>query len=121
MKKIAIIEDEPALSEMMQMMLDRSGYQTVVCDNGREAMDFLEREMPDLVMLDVMLPGMDGSEIAKNMSAHPSLSTTPIIVVSALEESGSLFRGITQVREFCPKPFTVNNLVSAVKRVLGDQ
>jgi len=120
MKKIAVLEDEPSLSEMMKMMLERSGYQVVICENGREAMDFLENEKPDLVLLDVMLPGMDGSEIAKEMSNSAALSETPIIVVSALEESGGLFRGITQVREFCPKPFTISGLTGAVKRVLGE-
>ena len=120
MKKVAVIEDEPSLSEMMKMMLERSGYKAVICENGREAMDFLEREKPDLVLLDVMLPGMDGSEIARQMATNEVLSQTPIIVVSALEESGGLFRGITQVREFCPKPFTISNLTNAVKRVLGD-
>jgi len=118
MKKIVIVEDDPSIAEMTKMMLERAGFAVAVCDNGREAVDFIKEAKPDLILLDVMLPGMDGSAIAKELAKLPETSYIPIVAASALEESKQLFAGIRQVRGFCPKPFTIKKLLEVINSVL---
>ncbi|MDR0291458.1 MAG: response regulator [Elusimicrobium sp.] len=119
MKRIVIVEDDPSIAEMTHIMLQRAGFEVLVCDNGREAVDFIKRAKPDLVLLDVMLPGMDGSAIAKELGKIPETSFIPIVVTSALEESRQLFTGISQVRGFCSKPFTLKKLLEAINSALA--
>jgi len=119
MKKIVIVEDDPSIAEMTKMMLERSGFEAFVCDNGREAVDFINAQKPDIVLLDVMLPGMDGSAIARELSAHVETSSIPVVVASALEESKQLFAGIKQVKGFCSKPFTIKKLLETINFALG--
>ncbi|MGB2578373.1 DNA-binding response OmpR family regulator [Elusimicrobium simillimum] len=119
MKKILIIEDEPSISEMVKMMLERSGFEAVICDNGREALDVVKRENPNLIILDVMLPGMDGIEIAKALNNSSDTANIPIIVASALEESKHLFEGISQVKGFAAKPFTIQQLLENVNKYIA--
>ena len=118
MKKIVIVEDDPSIAEMTKMMLDRSGFEASVCDNGREAVDFIKSKKPDLVLLDVMLPGADGSAIARDLQKDVETSSIPIIVTSALEESKQLFSGISQVKGFCSKPFTIKKLLEAINSAI---
>jgi len=118
MKRIVIVEDDPSIAEMTKMMLQRSGFEVLVCDNGREAVDFIKKARPALILLDVMLPGMDGSAIARELSKIEETAFIPIVVTSALEESKQLFNGITQVRGFCSKPFTLKKLLDAINTAL---
>ena len=118
MKKIVIVEDDPSIAEMTKIMLQRAGFETLVCDNGREAVDFIKSAKPNLVLLDVMLPGMDGSAIAKELARDDDTSYTPIVVTSALEESKQLFTGIAQVKGFCSKPFTISKLLEVINSAI---
>jgi len=118
MKRIVIVEDDPSIAEMTRIMLQRSGFEVLVCDNGREAVDFIKQARPALILLDVMLPGMDGSAIARELGKIEETAFIPIVVTSALEESKQLFTGITQVKGFCSKPFTLNKLLDAINSAL---
>ncbi|ACC97569.1 Response regulator receiver protein [Elusimicrobium minutum Pei191] len=118
MKKIVIIEDEPSINEMLKMMVERLGHEALVCDNGREAFSFIKKHKPDLVILDVMLPGMDGTAIAKELGINEETASIPIIVTSALEESKSLFSGVSQVKDFIPKPFTITKLTETINKYI---
>jgi len=118
MKKIVIVEDDPSIADMTKLMLERAGFQAAVCDNGREAVDFIKAAKPDLILLDVMLPGMDGSAVARDLGKNEDTASIPIIVTSALEESKQLFSGIHQVKGFCSKPFTIAKLMEAINSVL---
>ena len=119
-KKILIIEDEPTIADLAKLILTRSGYEVSVCDNGRDALDTIRKVRPHLILLDVMLPGVDGATIAKQMHEDAELSLIPVIITSALEESRSLFAGNPQIRDFASKPFSLNVLVDKVKQALGD-
>ncbi|WP_428897249.1 two-component system [Parelusimicrobium proximum] len=116
-KKVLIIEDEPTIADLAKMILERAGFEIEICDNGREAIDMLRSFQPDAVLLDVMLPGMDGSAIANEMKNDAELNRIPIIVMSALSESRNLFRDVPQVRDFAAKPFSIQTLVEQVKKV----
>ncbi len=119
-KRIVIVEDEPNIADLGKLILTRSGYEVTVCDNGRDAVETIRNVMPHLILLDVMLPGIDGSTIAKQLREDEQLSTIPIIVTSALEESRALFAGNPQIRDFASKPFALNVLLEKVKKAIGD-
>ena len=86
-KRIVIVEDERDILELLNMILTRAGYEVYLCDNGRNALDLIKTTRPHLVLLDVMLPGFDGKAIAASMAENEDLSSTSIIIVSALEEA----------------------------------
>jgi len=98
--------------------MESLGHTIKICDNGREVMDSLKEFKPDLMILDVMLPGVDGYSIATSISQDESLSKIPIIVLSALEPSRSLFVKFNQVVAFLTKPFNTDDLFEAVKNAL---
>ena len=86
MTKILLVEDEEALYDPLSFLLGREGFTPVVVDNGLDAVPAFEREDPDLVLLDVMLPGMSGMEVCKKIRAS---SSAPIIMLTAKESFGS--------------------------------
>lgn len=118
MAKIMIVDDDPEISNLLQMTMESLGHTIKVCDNGREVFDSLKEFKPDLMILDVMLPGVDGFSIATTISQDEELSKIPIIVLSALEPSRSLFVKFNQVVAFLTKPFNTDDLFEAVKNAL---
>ena len=119
-KRIVIIEDERDILELLNMILTRAGYEVYLCDNGRNAMSLIKSVRPHLVLLDIMLPGVDGKAIADSMAKDEDLSATGIIVVSALEEAEKMFMGHPKIKDFCFKPFRTSVLLEKVKKAMGD-
>ena len=119
-KRILIIEDEPAIIELLRMVLVRAGYEVHSCQTGRDAIATIKQVTPHLIILDVMLPGLDGATLVRIMSEDESLSSFPIIVSSALAESEHMFTNYPQVKGFCSKPFDLKDFVIQVKQAIGD-
>ena len=117
--KILVVDDDPEISSLVQYTLESLGHQVKVCDNGREVIDTLRSYKPELLVLDVMLPGIDGYSLATQISEDPDLSTMPIIVLSALEPSRTMFQRFSQVAAFMTKPFNTDDLLEAVKTALA--
>jgi len=118
MAKIMIVDDDPEICNLLQYTLESMGHNIRVCDNGREVIETLKEFKPDLMILDVMLPGIDGYSIATTISQEEGLSQIPIIVISALEPSRSLFIKFNQVVAFLTKPFNTDDLFEAIKNGL---
>jgi DNA-binding response OmpR family regulator len=118
MAKIMIVDDDPEICNLLQYTLESMGHNIRVCDNGREVIETLKEFKPDLMILDVMLPGIDGYSIATTISQEEGLSQIPIIVLSALEPSRSLFIKFNQVVAFLTKPFNTDDLFEAIKNGL---
>ena len=119
-KRILVVEDEHDILELLNIILQRAGYEVHLCDNGRNAIAKLKEVHPHLMILDVMLPGLDGKAIAEAVSRDGELSGTSIIIASALEASEKMFAGNPLVKDFCFKPFRTSTLLEKVKRVMGD-
>lgn len=119
-KKILIIEDEPAIIELLKLILTREGYEVYTCQSGRDAIATISQVGPHLIILDVMLPGLDGASIVRIMHEDDRLSSIPIIVSSALLESEKMFTPYPQVKGFCAKPFVLKDFVAKVKQAIGD-
>lgn len=119
-KRILIVEDEAAIIDLLRLVLEREGYEVHACQTGRDAIDTMKKVHPHLILLDVMLPGLDGASIVRIMHEDEILSSTPVIVTSALIESEKMFTPFPQVKGFCSKPFALKDLVEKVKRAIGD-
>lgn len=119
-KRILIVEDEAAIIDLLRLVLEREGYEVHSCQTGRDAIDTMKKVHPHLILLDVMLPGLDGASIVRIMHEDEILSSTPVIVTSALIESEKMFTPFPQVKGFCSKPFALKDLVEKVKRAIGD-
>ncbi len=119
-KKILIVEDEPSIIELLRIILERSGYEVHLCQSGRDAIAKTKEVMPHLIVLDVMLPGLDGASIIRIMHEDEILSSIPVIVSSALLESEKMFKPYPQVKGFCAKPFVLKDFVAKVKAAIGD-
>lgn len=119
-KRILIIEDETSIVELLMLVLMREGYEVKSCQSGREAVSMIKEFHPHLILLDVMLPGMDGASIVRVLSDDEQLGSIPVIVTSALAESQKLFATYPQVKDFCMKPFVLKDLIIKVKQAIGD-
>jgi DNA-binding response OmpR family regulator len=117
--KILVVDDDPEISSLVQYSIEALGHEVKICDNGREVIDTLRSYRPDLLVLDVMLPGVDGYSLATQISEDAELSKMPIVVLSALEPSRTMFQRFSQVVAFLTKPFNTDDLMEAVKSGLS--
>jgi len=120
-KKIVVVEDEVDILELENMILTNAGYEVFLCENGRDALELIKEVRPHLVILDIMLPGMDGKAIVSAIAEDEDINNTSILIVSALEESQRMFLGVPQVKDFCLKPFRSTTLLQKVKAIMGDE
>jgi DNA-binding response OmpR family regulator len=114
--RILVVEDEPSIAEVVGLYLRRAGYQVTAVSDGREALDMLARQLPDLVVLDLMLPGADGLEITRWLRER---GDTPIIMLTARREERDRIAGLEMgADDYVVKPFSPQELVSRVRAVL---
>ncbi|MHB8779428.1 MAG: response regulator transcription factor [Anaerolineales bacterium] len=115
-KRILVVEDEPSLAEVVSLYLKRAGFQVQIASDGRQAMDILERQIPDFVILDLMLPEVDGLSLTRWLRDH---SDVPIIMVTARREEIDRIAGLEMgADDYVVKPFSPQELVSRVRAVL---
>ena len=113
---ILVVDDEPSISEVVSLYLRRAGYQVRVAHDGTAALAALEAALPDLVVLDLMLPGVDGMEITRRLRA---VGDTPIIMLTARKEETDRIAGLEMgADDYVVKPFSPQELVSRVRAVL---
>ena len=114
--KILIAEDEPSIAEVVSLYLKRAGYQVDIVDNGTDALAQLQRELPDLLVLDLMLPGMDGITITRWLRDR---SDIPVIMLTARRSEADRIAGLEMgADDYVVKPFSPQELVSRVRAVL---
>jgi two-component system response regulator ResD len=114
--RILVVEDEPSIAEVVSLYLRRAGYQVTTVDDGQAALDALSKQMPDLVVLDLMLPKVDGLEITRWLRER---GDTPIIMLTARREERDRIAGLEMgADDYVVKPFSPQELVSRVRAVL---
>ena len=118
--RILIVEDDSTIRALLEMALLGSGYADVSsAARGDEGLDLVRREKPDLVLLDVMLPGLDGQEIARRIRATPELAATRILMLTARTEPDDIVRGLEAgADDYVTKPFDRKVLLARIKAVL---
>ncbi|MGI6721941.1 MAG: response regulator transcription factor [Anaerovoracaceae bacterium] len=117
MKKILIIEDEPSIRELVTYNLQANGYEPLQAEDGNMGMALIYSEKPDLILLDIMLPGKDGYDICKELRAEGN--NTPIIMLTAKSEEIDKVLGLEfGADDYISKPFGVRELIARIKAVL---
>jgi len=120
-KTVICIEDEPEMIDLIRLILGRKGFDLVGAIGGQEGIDAVRQLKPDLVLLDLMMPDMDGWEVYQQMKADDELKSIPVIVVTAKAQSIDKVLGlhIAKVDDYVTKPFGPQELLQSVNKVLG--
>ena len=117
--KILVIEDEPDILEVITYNLEREGHKVISCRNGEQGLSQIRTDNPDLVILDLMLPGMDGVDVCQQVKSDPVTRSIPIIMVTAKSEESDVVLGLgIGADDYIAKPFSPRELVARVKVVL---
>jgi len=117
MKTVLILDDEYLIADILSFALEDEGFQTVTTSNGHKALEILERERPDLVITDFMMPGMTGLEFAEAVKARPAHKDTPLILMSGAQAHLGAARPDLFIDVF-EKPFDIADVINKVKAVL---
>ncbi len=120
-KKVLACDDERHIVRLIQVNLERAGYEVVTAFDGREALKKIDEEHPDMVILDVMMPYMDGFETLKNIRANPATRNLPVIMLTAKAQDQDVFQGYSHgVDIYLTKPFNPLELLTFVKRIFTE-
>jgi DNA-binding response OmpR family regulator len=109
---VLIVEDDEDLREMMAHLLTLEGFEAATAANGREALDYLQTSRPELILLDLMMPVMDGWEFRRQQQADPNLAPVPVIVLSALDQARA---SNVDAAAFLKKPLDFDHLLDLVR------
>jgi two-component system alkaline phosphatase synthesis response regulator PhoP len=118
--RILVADDEPALLRLLEFVLGRRGYMIQGVTNGNAAVEVLKTESPDLVILDVMMPGLDGYEVLTFIRETPRLEGLPVVMLTARAQLDDIQRGLTLGADaYLAKPFDPEELLSVVESLLS--
>ena len=119
-KQIMVVDDEVQILTLMEVTLQRRGYSVQKARNAAIALAMLDLMTPDLFILDVMMPGIDGIELCKAIRARPETAETPVLIVSALNDPATIKRGLEAgATDFLQKPAPQFDLITKVRQLVG--
>lgn len=117
-KKILVVDDQKHIVRLVQITLEKAGYEVVTAYDGVEALEKVEQEAPDMLVLDVMMPRMDGFEVLKKLQADAKTRDIPVIMLTAKAQDADIFRGWSSgVSSYLTKPFNPRELLTFVERI----
>lgn len=118
-KTVLVVDDETNIQELIKFNLEKNGFEVVTADNGLDALRLAETKKPDLIFLDLMLPGMDGLDVCKNIRKNPAIENIPIVMITAKSEELDKILGLELgADDYITKPFSVRELVARAKAIL---
>ena len=117
--RILVVDDDPELTRMLQLVFESKGFGVTIANDGEEALDRLKEELPEAILLDLMMPGIDGSKVCQQIRANPRTSNIPVIVLTAKSDTKSkrelLKAGAT---EYLIKPIRHSTLIEHVRQAV---
>lgn len=117
--KVLVVEDEPDLAELLRFHLEQEGFSVQICKSGDQVIPQMRRSRPDVILLDLLLPGMPGLEVCRKLRSDPDLATIPLIMVTAKAEEADRVVGLELgADDYVTKPFSPRELVARVRAVL---
>jgi len=118
-KKVLIVDDEPNISISVEFLMRREGFEVLVAHDGEEGLERIRADRPDLVVLDIMMPKLDGFEVSKAVRADPALAGVRILMLTAKGREAEIAKGLSLGADaYIPKPFSTRDLVAKVKELL---
>ena len=119
--RVLCIEDEPEISELLRLILSRAGYKVIKAENGPKGLEFLNSETVDLILLDLVMPEMDGWEVYQRLKANERTRDIPVIIVTAKAQRIDRVLGlyIVGADDYITKPFSPKALISSVEEILA--
>ena len=118
-KEILIVDDEPNVVVPIQFLMEQQGYRVMIAERGEDALDLIYQYKPDLVLLDIMLPGIDGYEVCEIIRLNPSFRNVKIIFLTAKGREVEIAKGLTLGADaYITKPYSNAELVAKVKELL---
>jgi len=118
-KTVLVVDDQPHIVRLIQVNLQKEGFQVATASDGVEGIEAVRRLHPDLVILDVIMPRKDGFEVLREIKSDSELAATPVVMLTVKTHNADIVEGLREGAElYLPKPFHPKELVSLVKRVL---
>ncbi|HSG44102.1 MAG TPA: response regulator [Anaerolineales bacterium] len=115
MPKILIVDDDVAITDLMKALVSMEGHEPTTVNDSLQAMDIAKDVNPDLITLDLMMPGLTGFELCKMMSEDPNISKTPIVIISAKDDPESKERAMEAgAKDYITKPFGVDDFIEKI-------
>lgn len=119
--KILIVDDEQNIVIPLQFLMEKNGYQVMVANSGEEALESISKFKPDLILLDIMLPGVDGYEVCQLIHENPEWQKTKIVFLTAMGRDIDVAKGMALSADaYITKPFSISDVVEKVKGLLKD-
>lgn len=120
-KKVLIVDDEPNIVTALEYLLGKNGYDVAVAENGEEALAAVGRSKPDLVLLDIMMPRLNGYEVCRRLRERPEWAGIKIVILSAKGREVDVAKGLSLGADlYVTKPFSSTELVARIRALLGD-
>lgn len=121
MKRVLIAEDEPSIVLSLEFLLRSAGHEVLTAGNGADALAIAEERRPDLIVLDVMLPAVDGFEVCRRLRANDALRATRVLMLTARGQEHEIARGLASGADaYVTKPFATRSLMETVAQLLAD-
>ncbi len=115
--KVLVADDEPALRKLLKTNMELEGYETLEASNGAEVLESVRRDNPDIILLDIMMPVMDGWEVLTELAANPEYSQKVILVSAKASDDAQLQGWELGADEYITKPFDLDSLLERVREV----
>lgn len=120
MKKILIVDDEPNIVMALDYAFQKNNFQVFIARDGQEALDLLENETPDAIVLDIMMPHVDGFETLNQIKANPNLSNTKVVMLSAKNKETDIEKGLSLGADaYVTKPFSIKKIVEQIQELIN--
>lgn len=121
MTRVLIVDDSPTEVYVLQNILENNGFDVVSADNAEEGISMAKSHNPDLILMDVVMPGMNGFQATRALTKDPTTSSIPIIIVTTKDQETDRVWGLRQgAKDYIAKPVTEDDLIGKVRTILGD-
>lgn len=119
-KKVFIVDDEPDLREVLNTLFQQEGYQTILASDGKMALELVKKNVPDIILLDVSMPKMDGFQVLEKLKKDKLTRDVPVIMVSARDGNEDIQQGISHFADkYITKPYDIKKLLTEVEKTLN--
>lgn len=119
-KKVLVVDDDPYILMSLEFLMKKNGFDVLVARNGTEALELLKKQVPDVVLLDIMMPDVDGYQICRHIKKTKSLQQTKVVFLSAKTAEADIQKGLDLGASlYIKKPFSTRELVKQVKELAG--